>query len=69
MSVVTEVERVPLKVSDRCDRCGAQAFASVVLKTGDLLFCGHHFSRYEVSLVSVALAVNDARTLIGGSSV
>jgi len=34
-----------LKVSDRCDRCGAQAFVMIKGSTGDLLFCGHHYDK------------------------
>ena len=32
-----------LSSSDRCDRCGAQAFIRVVLPSGgELLMCAHH---------------------------
>ena len=34
-----------LKVSDRCDRCNAQAFVLVKGSTGELMFCGHHFEK------------------------
>lgn len=34
-----------LKVVDRCDRCGAQAFVMIKGSTGDLLFCGHHYDK------------------------
>lgn len=34
-----------LKVIDRCDRCGAQAYVMVKGSTGDLLFCGHHYDK------------------------
>jgi len=41
MSTLTQPS--PLTASDRCDRCGAQAYVKVVLTSGgDLLFCGHH---------------------------
>ncbi len=48
-----------LSVADRCDRCGAQAFVRVVLRNGDLLFCGHHGRENAVALESVALFVED----------
>jgi hypothetical protein len=48
-----------LSVADRCDRCGAQAFLRVVLKAGDLLFCGHHGRENAAALASVALFVED----------
>ena len=39
----TMTHPAPLAASDRCDRCGAQAYVQVVLTSGgDLLFCGHH---------------------------
>lgn len=60
-----------LKVSDRCDRCGAQAFVRVhsiqtfteddKLIMGDLLFCGHHFTKYEDALVTAGYAFDDFR--------
>lgn len=36
--------RVELKVEDRCDRCGAQAFLAAWKPEGalELLFCVHH---------------------------
>lgn len=34
-----------LKTTDRCDRCGAQAYVKVVGSTGELLFCSHHYDK------------------------
>ena len=35
--------RAGLTASDRCDRCGAQAYLRVELQSGgELLFCAHH---------------------------
>jgi hypothetical protein len=48
-----------LSVADRCDRCGAQAFVRVVLRAGDLLFCGHHARENAPALESIALFVED----------
>ncbi|MCW2779356.1 MAG: hypothetical protein JWN17_3081 [Frankiales bacterium] len=48
-----------LSVADRCDRCGAQAFIRVVLRAGDLLFCGHHGRENAAALETVALFVED----------
>ena len=31
--------------SDRCDSCGSQAYVWVNGVTGDLLFCGHHYTK------------------------
>lgn len=49
-----------LLATDRCDRCGAQAYVRVTLAGGgDLLFCGHHFREHEVRLRPLALDVHD----------
>ena len=34
-----------LDATDRCDRCAAQAYVKVIGKTGELLFCGHHYNK------------------------
>lgn len=44
---------------DHCDRCVAKAYFMVALKTGDLYFCNHHFSKYESDLVGIALDIYD----------
>lgn len=33
-----------LDATDRCDKCSAQAYVKVIGKSGDLLFCGHHYN-------------------------
>ncbi len=44
-----------LTASDRCDRCGAQAYVRVTLPTGGtLIFCGHHAKKHEEKLKSIA---------------
>ena len=49
-----------LKASDRCDRCGAQAYVRVVMPGGgELLFCGHHFSANAAALKSQAVSIVD----------
>lgn len=50
-----------IKVSDRCDRCGAQAYVLVKLIAGELLFCGHHFNQHEKPLANVAFEIIDER--------
>ena len=42
---------------DRCDRCGAQAKARVLLDAGILLFCGHHIKKYNDALEAVASVI------------
>jgi hypothetical protein len=45
-----------LSASDRCDRCGAQAYLRVELHTGgELLFCAHHAREHGDKLREVAV--------------
>jgi hypothetical protein len=60
----TEVEEVELKVSDRCDSCGAQAFVYVKGLSGELYFCGHHYNDNEEKLKAWAFTIVDARDKI-----
>ena len=55
---------------DRCDvgSCPAQAFVLVKFDSGDLLFCGHHFSKFEASLYENALDILDERDTINSKS-
>ena len=42
---------IEFNAHDRCDRCGAQAYVSASREdAGELLFCGHHFNKYESAL-------------------
>lgn len=56
-----------LKVADRCDRCGAQAFVMIKGSTGDLLFCGHHYDKIMnnpdayIKMMAFMLEVTDER--------
>lgn len=68
---------VPLKLADRCDGpglqkeyperssfCGAQAFVRIKLHNGELLFCGHHYSRFEYVFISSGYEIDDQRDRI-----
>ena len=44
---------------DRCDSCGAQAYVQVLLNTGDLLFCNHHWLEYKPAITPIALEIED----------
>ena len=47
-SSVTTAVAQHLLATDRCDRCGAQAYVRVTLHAGgELLFCGHHARQHE----------------------
>jgi hypothetical protein len=39
-----------LTANDRCDGCGAQAYVHVQGVAGELMFCGHHFSKIMGSI-------------------
>ena len=53
-----------IKVADRCDRCGAQAFVMITGVNGELYFCGHHYSQHEKALESYAYEILDEREFI-----
>lgn len=55
----TVIEESALTASDRCDRCGAQAYVRVVLPGGELLFCAHHGRAHSDKLQQVALTIHD----------
>lgn len=49
--MTTTVMAPELSATDRCDRCGAQAYVRVVLPGGaDLQFCSHHWNTHEDAL-------------------
>ena len=51
---------MPLTAADRCDRCGAQAYLRVELRSGgELLFCAHHAREHGEALKEVAAAMVD----------
>jgi hypothetical protein len=60
----TTLERAPLTIADRCDRCGAQAFFRAVFVSGELTFCGHHGRELHPALSRHALVVQDATDTI-----
>lgn len=53
-----------IKTSDRCDRCGAEAFVWACGITGELFFCGHHYSMHEESIKNFAYEIIDERRFI-----
>jgi hypothetical protein len=54
---MTETKEKVLKISDRCDRCGAQAFILATGVSGDLMFCGHHYHKYEYAITQWAYKI------------
>ena len=60
MTTATAPSAAPLTAVDRCDRCGAQAYLRVQLKSGgELLFCAHHAREHSDKLREVAEHVQD----------
>jgi hypothetical protein len=45
MTIQTEIKIEKLTKDDRCDGCGAQAYVWVKGVSGELMFCGHHFTK------------------------
>lgn len=52
-----------LNHSDRCDACGAQAFVWINMPNAvaGLLYCSHHFNKYEAKLREYAIDIVDER--------
>ena len=58
--MTTTLSASPLTASDRCDRCGAQAYVRVTLQSGsNLLFCAHHAREYEPRLRELEATIQD----------
>jgi len=47
---------------DRCDSCQAEALVWVNGVNGELLFCRHHFNKYEAKLREYAYEIVDERS-------
>ena len=59
-TVTTTLTASLLAASDRCDRCGAQAYVRVTMLSGsELLFCAHHAREHEARLREVAVEIHD----------
>lgn len=55
MAHVIEVPEKSMDATMRCDRCGAQAYVEVALKSGTLLFCAHHMREHEGKMPEYAM--------------
>lgn len=67
-TAVEEIRSDVLTHSDRCDSCGGQAFIWVNGVSGDLLFCRHHFLKYEDKLREYAFEIVDETWKINNKS-
>lgn len=59
---VPVVEKEKLTAEDRCDRCGAQAYAKTTHQNGDLRWCQHHYRQHQDKLAE-ALTVDEINRL------
>jgi hypothetical protein len=59
MDTKVEVPDYVLTAEDRCDACRAQAYVYVVLESGELLFCLHHWNENKGVLEKSATEVVD----------
>jgi hypothetical protein len=51
-----------LTKNDRCDRCKAAATVALQFKTGELMFCGHHYmENHPILMTSGAIIVGQAK--------
>ena len=59
----TTADLADLTGHDRCDNsgCNAAAYVRVALSTGDLVFCGHHYSNHETALATTGATIRDER--------
>ena len=58
--MTTTIAASPLTATDRCDRCGAQAYVRATMASGfDLLLCAHHFHENEARLREIASNIHD----------
>lgn len=68
----TEKKERTLTLNDRCDAkaCGAAALVKVSGVSGELLFCGHHYNKYEMSenMIKFAFEVVDERWAMQGEN-
>ena len=65
---VKKQEDKVLKIADRCDRCGAQAFVLATGVSGELMFCGHHYHKYEYAITQWAYKIIDELDTINEKS-
>jgi hypothetical protein len=69
VTTATAPSAAPLTAVDRCDRCGAQAYLRVQLKSGgELQFCAHHAREHSDKLREVAEHVQDETGKLANSS-
>ncbi|MCL2781238.1 MAG: hypothetical protein FWD74_07080 [Actinomycetia bacterium] len=64
----TTLTERPLTATDRCDRCGAQAYVRATLLSGaELLFCAHHARKHDTALREAAVSIQDESRRLAGT--
>lgn len=64
----TAAQEYMMDHGDLCDRCGAQAFVWAEGIAGDLMFCRHHFLKWEDSIRAWAFEIVDETAKINEKS-
>lgn len=68
MNATETINKEPAPIltkADRCDRCNSEAFYKVIFPSlNDLLFCRHHFTKYQGNLEAIAIDIVDESTRI-----
>lgn len=61
----SDIPHPSLNATDRCDRCGAQAYVRWTKNVADMLMCGHHSTKHEAALVIQGWAIHeDTRSVL-----
>lgn len=65
----TTLSNDTMTASDRCDRCGAQAYVRVMLSAGgELLFCAHHGREHRDALRQAGADIHDESQKLAATS-
>jgi hypothetical protein len=56
-----KLDQYYLSANDRCDRCTAQAYVRATGVSGELYFCGHHYTAFNSTLSKWAFEIIDER--------
>ncbi len=61
-SNVTLIGTEGMAATERCDRCGGQAYVEAALRSGGtLLFCAHHANEHGGKLMTLDATITDHR--------
>jgi ribosomal protein L37E len=68
-TATTTLSKNAMTASDRCDRCGAQAYVRVQLNAGgELLFCAHHGREHRDALRAAGADIHDESQKLAATS-